>query len=162
MLGYSPIAGSALASSGHEIIIVSLDHGSFAATGQAAEMELSQEQQKIWGLVESFWESAQSGDLENLMNLLHEKYVYWPEGYTDAYNKSEMEFLFTKWLAHNRPKMYELRVSAIQIIENVALVHYSFNRKGNWGSESGRRTSAWMENNGKWECIGGMSAKLLP
>ena len=35
MLGYSPIAGSALASSGHEIIIVSLDHGSFAATGQA-------------------------------------------------------------------------------------------------------------------------------
>ena len=36
MLGYSPIAGSALASSGHEIIIVSLDHGSFAATGQAA------------------------------------------------------------------------------------------------------------------------------
>ena len=35
MLGYSPIAGSALASSGHEIIIVSLDHGSFATTGQA-------------------------------------------------------------------------------------------------------------------------------
>ena len=36
MLGYSPIAGSALASSGHEIIVVSLDHGSFATTGQAA------------------------------------------------------------------------------------------------------------------------------
>ena len=134
----------------------------FAATGQATEMKLSPEQQKIWGLVESYWESAQSGDLESLMNLLHEKYVYWPEGYTDAYNKSEMELLFTKWLAHNRPKMYELRVSAIQIIENVALVHYSFNRKGNWGSESGRRTSAWMKNNGEWKCIGGMGAKLLP
>ena len=37
MLGYSPIAGSALASSGHEIIVVSLDHGSFTFTGQAAE-----------------------------------------------------------------------------------------------------------------------------
>ena len=134
----------------------------FAATGQAAEMKLSQEQQKIWGLVESYWESAQNGDLESLMNLLHEKYVYWPEGYTVTFNKSEMEFLFTKWLTHNRPKMYELSVSAIQIIENVALVHYSFNRKGNWGSESGRRTSAWMKNNGEWKCIGAMSAKLGP
>ena len=32
----------------------------FAATGQAAEMKLSQEQQIIWGLVESYWESAQN------------------------------------------------------------------------------------------------------
>ena len=134
----------------------------FAATGQAAEMKLSQEQQKIWGLVQSYWESAQNGDLESLMNLLHEKYVYWPEGYTVTFNKSEMEFLFTKWLTHNRPKMYELSMSAIQIIKNVAIVHYSFNRKGNWGSESGRRTSTWMKNNGEWKCIGAMSAKLGP
>ena len=78
----------------------------FAATAQAVEMKLSQEQQKIWGLVESYWESAQNGDLESLMNLLHEKYVYWPEGYNVAFNKSESELLFTKWLTHNRPKMY--------------------------------------------------------
>ena len=58
--------------------------------------------------------------------------------------------------------MYKLIVSAIQIIENVALVHYSFNRKGNWGSDSRRRTSVWMKNNGEWKLIGGMSAKLMP
>ena len=28
----------------------------FVAIGQAAEMKLSQEQQEIWGLVESYWE----------------------------------------------------------------------------------------------------------
>jgi hypothetical protein len=134
----------------------------FAAIGQAAEMKLSQEQQEIWGLVESFWESAHDGDLEDLMNLLHEKYVYWPEGYTVTYNKSEMEFLFTKWLTHNRPKSYELSVRAIQIIKNVAMVHYFVNAKGNWGSESKRRTSVWMKNNGEWKLIGGMSAKLMP
>jgi hypothetical protein len=43
----------------------------FAAIGQAAEMKLSPEQQKIWGLIESYWESAQNGDLESLMNSLH-------------------------------------------------------------------------------------------
>ena len=134
----------------------------FAEIGQTAEMKLSPEQQKIWELVELYWESAHNGDLEGLMNLLHEKYVYWPEGYNVAFNKSESELLFTKWLTHNRPKMFELNVSAIQIIENVALVHYSFNRKGNWGSESGRRTSTWMKNNGEWKCIGAMSAKLGP
>ena len=48
----------------------------FSSIGQAAEIKLSQEQQEIWGLVESYWESAQNGDLEGLMNLLHEKYVY--------------------------------------------------------------------------------------
>ena len=134
----------------------------FSSIGQAAEMKLSQEQQEIWGLVESFWESAHDGDLEGLMNLLHEKYVSWPEGYTVTYNKSEIEFLFTKWLTHNRPKSYELSVRAIQIIKDVAMVHYSVNTKGNWGSESRRRTSVWMKNNGEWKLIGGMSAKLMP
>ncbi len=134
----------------------------FSAIGQAAEMKLSQDQQEIWGLVESYWESAHNGDLEGLMNLLHEKYVCWPEGYTVTYNKSETEFLFTKWLTHNRPKSYELSVRAIQIIKNVAMVHYSVNTKGNWGSESRRRNSVWMKNNGEWKLIGGMSAKLMP
>ena len=134
----------------------------FVAIGQAAEMKLSQEQQEIWGLVESFWESAHDGDLEGLMNLLNEKYVYWPEGYTVTYNKSEMEFLFTKWLTHNRPKSYELSVRAIQIIKDVAMVHYSVNTKGNWGSDSRRRISVLMKNNGEWKLIGGMSAKLMP
>ena len=96
------------------------------------------------------------------MNLIHEKYVYWPEGYTVTYNKSEIEFLFTKWLTHNRPKSYELSVRAIQIIKNVAMVHYSVNTKGNWGSDSRRRTSVWIKNNGEWKLIGGMSAKLMP
>jgi ketosteroid isomerase-like protein len=134
----------------------------FSAIGQAAEMKLSQDQQEIWGLVESYWESAHNGDLEGLMNLLHEKYVYWPEGYTVTYNKSEIEFLFTKWLTHNRPKSYELIVRAIQIIKDVAMVHYSVNTKGNWGSDSRRRISVLMKNNGEWKLIGGMSAKLMP
>ncbi|MBT8367886.1 MAG: nuclear transport factor 2 family protein [Deltaproteobacteria bacterium] len=132
----------------------------FSAIGQAAEMKLSQEQQKIWGLVESYWESAQNGDLESLMNLLHEKYVYWPKGYKVTFNKSEMEFMFTKWLTHNRPKMYELSLSAIQLFNNFAIVHYSYNTKGNWGPEVGRITSVWMKNNGEWKLIGAMNANL--
>jgi ketosteroid isomerase-like protein len=134
----------------------------FAAIGQAAEIKLSPEQLKIWGLVESYWESAQNGDLEGLMNLLHEKYVFWPKGYTVTFNKSEREFHFTKWLTHNRPKSYELSVRAIQVFKNFAIVHYSYNTKGNWGPGSGRTTSVWMKNNGEWKLIGGMNAKLLP
>ncbi len=42
MLGYSPIAGSALASSGHEIIVVSLDNGSFALSGQTIDFGISE------------------------------------------------------------------------------------------------------------------------
>ena len=56
----------------------------FSATGQAAEMKLSQEQQGIWGLVESFLESAHDGDLEGLMNLLHPKlsgFQFWTENH---------------------------------------------------------------------------------
>lgn len=132
----------------------------FAAIGQAAEMKLSQEQQKIWGLVESYWESAHNGDLEGLMNLLHEKYVYWPKGYKVTFDKSEIKFMFTKWLTHNRPKMYELSLSAIQLFNNFAIVHYSYNTKGNWGPEVGRITSVWMENNGEWKLVGTMNANL--
>ncbi len=81
---------------------------------------------------------------------------------TNTFNKSKMEFIFTKWLTHNRPKFYELSLRAIQLIKNVAIVHYSYNTKGNWGPGSGRRTSEWMKNNGEWKLTGGMSAKLLP
>jgi ketosteroid isomerase-like protein len=139
------------------IVVIAIN---FSAISQAAEMELSPEQQKIWRIVESYWESAQNGDLEGLMNLLHEKYVFWPQGYTIPYNKTEIEFLFGKWLTHNRPKLFELYPRAIQIIENVAIVHYSYNTKGNWGPGSGRSTSVWMENNGEWKLIGGMNGDL--
>jgi ketosteroid isomerase-like protein len=132
----------------------------FATIGQAAEMKLSQEQQKIWGLVESYWKSAQNNDLESLMNLIHEKYISWPKGYKVTFNKSEIEFLFTKWLTHNRPSLYELSLSAIQLFNNFAIVHYSYNTKGNWGPESGRTTSVWMKNNGEWKLIGAMNANL--
>jgi hypothetical protein len=42
------------------------------------------------------------------------------------------------------------------------MVHYSVNTKGNWGSDSMRRISVLMKNNGEWKLIGGMSAKLMP
>ena len=41
MLGSGPITGAPLASSFGEIIVVSLDHGSFTATGQAINIGLS-------------------------------------------------------------------------------------------------------------------------
>lgn len=134
----------------------------FAAIGQAAEMKLSPEQQKIWGIVESYWESAQNGDLEGLMNLLHEKYVFLPKGYTVTFNKSEREFMFTKWLAHFPPSSYELSLISIQLFKNFAIVYNSYNYKGTWGSDSGRTTSIWMKNNGEWKLVGGMGAELYP
>jgi len=132
----------------------------FSTIGQAASIKLSPEQQKIWRLVELYWESAQNGDLESLMNLLHDKFVFWPQGYAVPYNKSEIKFLFGKWLTHNRPKMYELNPLAIQIIKNVAIVHYSYNTRGNWGPGNGRSTSVWMQNNEEWKLIGGMNGDL--
>jgi ketosteroid isomerase-like protein len=125
-------------------------------------MKLSPEQQKIWGLVESFWETAQNGDLEGLMNLLHEKYVFWPKGYTVTFNKSERKFLFNKWLAHLPPSSYELSLRSIQVFKNFAIVHYSFILKGTWGSDTQRRTAVWMKNNGEWKLVGGMGADLYP
>jgi len=134
----------------------------FAAFGQAAEMKLSPEQQKIWGLVESFWETVQNGDLEGLMNLLHEKYVFWPKGYTVTSNKSEIEFLLTKWLAHFPPSSYELSLRSIQVFKNFAIVHYSSISNGTWGSDTQRRTTVWMKDIGEWKLVGGMGAELNP
>jgi hypothetical protein len=134
----------------------------FAATVQAAEMKLSPEQQKSWGFVELYWETAQAGDLEGLMNLIHDKYVFWPKGYTVTFNKSEREFLLTKWLAHFPPNSYELSLRSIQFFENFAIVYYSYNSEGSWGSDTQRRTTVWMKDNGKWKMVGGMGAELNP
>lgn len=134
----------------------------FSAVGQAAEIKLSPEQRKIWGLVELYWETAQAGDLEGLMNLIHDKYVFWPKGYTVTFNKSEREFLFTKWLAHFPLNSYELSLRSIQFFENFAIVYYSYNSEGSWGSDTQRRTNVWMKDNGKWKLIGGMGAELNP
>ena len=134
----------------------------FSAIGQAAEMKLSPEQRKIWGLVESYWETAQNGDLQGLMKLLHEKYTSWPKGYTVTFNKSDIEFLLTKWLAHFPPISYELSLKSIQLFKNFAIVHYSSISRGNWGSDTQRRTTIWMKDNGEWKLAGGMGAELNP
>ena len=134
----------------------------FSAIGQAAEMKFSPEQRKIWGLVESYWETAQNGDLEGLMNLLHDKFIYWPKGYTFTYNKSEIEFLYTKWLAHFPPNSYELSLKSIQFFENFAIAYYSVNQKGFWGSDTQKKTTVWMKENGKWKLVGGIGGELKP
>ncbi len=141
------------------IIAISIN---FAAIGQAAEMKLTPEQKEIWGLVESFWETAQNGDLEGLMNLLHEKYIYWPKGYTVTFNKSEIEFMFNKWLSQVPPTSYELTLRSIQFFENFAIAYYSVNQKGFWGSDTQRKTTVWMKENGKWKLVGGIGAELKP
>lgn len=96
------------------------------------------------------------------MKLLHEKYIYWPKGYTFIFNKSEIEFLFTKWLAHFPPNSYELSLRSIQFFENFAIVHYSYNSKGTWGSDTQRSTIVWMKDNREWKLVGGMGAELDP
>ena len=115
----------------------------------------------IWQLEERYWESWINGDIESFLSLIHEDAITWAASLETPADKHAAGEFFQKYLARTRPFAYEIKPAAIRIISNVSIVHYSLIWKDKDGKQIGstnRITHTWIEQEGNWKILGGMSS----
>lgn len=137
------------------------------STGLAFGQGISKDEAQIWALEKSYWDDVKANDLEKYKALWHDKFVGWPS-FSDAPKHKDH---IADWITANSEKglslqSYDLEELAIQIIGDVAVVHYrvhmNWSAKNSEGSppETTRITHTWIRHNGTWQIFGGMSAPV--
>ena len=121
----------------------------------------SKDQQQIWKMEEKYWHYLKSADIEGYKNLLHEDALPWPGGSYLPTNKAQTIAYIERWFGYDRLKSYNIEPHAIHVIDNVAVVCYSYKLKGDRNSDSGRITHTWLRQKGVWKMIGGMNASYV-
>ncbi len=146
------------------LIIISIitGFGFLSTQGSPNQKQLDLEKQ-IWELEEKYWEYWIKGDIEDYLSLLHEDFIGWPSSLEMPGDKNSAREFVQNYLAQTRPLAFEIKPAAIRIITNVSIVHYSLiskDKEGNQIGDSYRITHTWIEQEGIWKVIGGMSSKI--
>ena len=122
---------------------------------------------QIWALEKSYWEDVKANDLGKYRALWHDQFVGWPS-FSDAPKHKDH---IADWITANTSKglsleSYDLEELAIQILGDVAVVHYrvrmnwSGDKEASSRAEATRITHTWIRHDGKWQIFGGMSAPV--
>jgi hypothetical protein len=126
---------------------------------QAFGEEWSDSQKKIWSMQKTLWELWVKGDMEKRKKLYHENSVIWEFGGLFPSGKDVLNRYYTIIVS------FDLEPLEIRIFDNVAIVQYRCKYETPGANYSFRFTNIWMNQDGKWEIIGTMSAdctKLPP
>lgn len=117
-------------------------------------LEMSAEQKVLWERVQKGWELWKNGDREGFKAGIHKDYTCWPStrGFTE--NKDD----YTSRLFGLSLSSYKLEPVKISISGNLALVMYYWTLTSQYGQFSGRATSIYMKQDGKWHAMGSTSA----
>ena len=126
----------------------------------------SSDQKSVWGQEQAYWKYCKAMELDKYLSLWHASVVGWPSSYSAPAGKDHISDWFTDrvkqgWIM----KSYDLEPLAIQITDNVAVVHYRV--KYSWVDKAGKEipvgsriTHTWIKNGDGWQIIGGMSAPV--
>jgi ketosteroid isomerase-like protein len=131
----------------------------------AAEREATSVQSHIWELERNYLRHLQDEDLSGLADFWHEGFVGWPSHATAPVDRATAAASVSTLLDSVRIVSFELHPLMIRVIGNVAVVHYRLDWEiedadGSSSTVSYRITHTWLEENGKWRILTGMSSAV--
>jgi hypothetical protein len=123
---------------------------------EASEKKWSYAQKEVWKMEQIEWEFWKQGNVKRCMLLYHKNYVGWPSRSAEPVRKSHAAAHMKGRIIHS----YDIEPLEINIIGNIAIVHYCYSCcETNGKTHSGRVTHIWLNENGRWRLIGGMTAE---
>ena len=137
----------------------------FATTNVIAQ-EWTKEQLELWQIVEDGWKHFQTGDIDGLAALTHEKYQGWNDQQPLPINKEMMIKFYKRSIdLGDKVDYFFLNPARIVITKNAAVVDYYFNFKGTIVKENeneeysvnGQNVEFYVKEDGKWLLLGDMT-----
>jgi len=121
---------------------------------QTYGMEMSAEEKVLWERIEKGFELWKNGDKEGIKAGVHKDYTFWSS--TRLFPESKdiyINRLFGLGLSS-----YKLNPVQVSISGNFASVMYYWTFTCRYGQFSGRTTTVYMKQGGKWYAMAGMNA----
>jgi ketosteroid isomerase-like protein len=140
------------------IILIALSFIVFTTVPVAAQ-KWSDKQLEVWKNVETYWDLANKQDLEGFLSYFHEDYIGWSKVSSFTGNKASVRKWMTESFKDSKVLVSELSPQAIQIFDDVAIVHYYYaqmteNKEGKRSNVKGRWTDILTKQGNKWVLIG--------
>ena len=124
----------------------------------AHAQEWSAEQQEVWSHVETYWDMFAKEDLEGFLGYLHDDFRGWTKGAPLTRDKAYMQKNLPLGFAGSETVLVDIRPVAIQVHEDVAIVHYYYERTyvdaaGAQAQDTGRWTDVLVAQGDRWVMI---------
>lgn len=118
----------------------------------------SKAEKDVWLQIEKNWLATAEEDLETFMEQLHPNFIGWENELPMPDDRKATEKWVRYRLAMQETIMHELKPLHIQLIDNVAFVHYYYvlvtkDAAGKHQTATGRFTDVLLKNNGNWQFI---------
>ena len=142
---------------------------SISVFASANALEFDDRQSAVWEMEETYWRLASAGDLDGYVALWHDDFVGWTCSSWTPTGKANIG----NWVQQIRDNdwnlTYELKPMAVQLFQDVAVVHYAAEYVFDFGDgttkgagEWRKFTHTWMQIGDSWQIIGGMCANQAP
>ncbi|MBD3873085.1 MAG: nuclear transport factor 2 family protein [Acidobacteria bacterium] len=132
---------------------------------QVIDSEWSEAEQEIWALEERYMTAFKDGDVAGLKAFLHADFLGWPSHSSEPLAKAPALASVPALQESLAIRTVEVRPRAIHLRGEFALVHYLVvleieEEDGGMAATSYRITHTWVEEDGRWRILGGMSARV--
>ena len=123
--------------------------------------------QDVWQMEELYWKTAQAADPDAYMKLWHPNFLGWPRDWEAPGGRSTLEKAVRTKMSTSHIAGYKFLSKAVQVTGNAAITQYAVESQ-RLGKDSkvetftSRITHTWLNTEGHWQIIGGMSAPLEP
>jgi ketosteroid isomerase-like protein len=121
--------------------------------------EWSEEQKEAWKFIETHWDNLVKEDIEVILADYHDDFIGWEITSPLTFNKAFLRKNMPLWIESSDWVVYNIQPIAINIFDDVAIVHYYHSSvfkdtKGNETNYSGRWTDIIMKQGDRWVLIG--------
>jgi ketosteroid isomerase-like protein len=121
--------------------------------------EWSEEQKEAWKFIETHWDQWAKEDMEGILANYHDDFIGWEIISPLTFNKAFLRKNMPHWFKTGEVVIYNIQPIAINIFDNVAILHYYWSNviqdtKGNETNYSGRWTDIIMKQGDRWVLIG--------
>jgi len=137
--------------------------------GSAIAADFSAEQKAVWQMEEDYWRIVASGDPDGYMALFHENFIGWPCTSETPKGTANSSAWVKEIRDNNWTLDYELRPEAVELFEDVAVIHYAAEYVFDYGDGTRKGdgdwrkfTHTWKKYGDNWLLIGGMCADQKP
>ena len=129
------------------------------SASSSTAQEWSDEQRAVWTHVETYWDLATQKDYEGYKDYFHSDYVGWGHSAALPGNKASSEKWLKYYLENYTWEIYEIKLAALAIFDDVAIVHYFYtgvyaDAEGEKTEAKGRWTDILKKQGDKWVIIG--------
>lgn len=146
------------------LLVVQIFFGVLAETS-TTQPEWSAAEREIWALEARYMTLFKDGNLDGMASFYHQDFLGWPSHSIAPVNRSGGRASVENLLQTLQITDLELQPLAIHIEGEIALVHYvavlTVAANGSSPEEMPfRLTHTWINEQGEWKILGGMSAKV--